>query len=82
MSTQTIAESLILDFGHMARRDGGALTVLGATDADIRIGYRPGQVPTCDDGSCVLEHVELEAMLSEALRRRAPEVNLTIEVVE
>ena len=81
MSTQAIADSLVADFAHMARRDGGALMVLDATDAGIRIGYRPGQSQDCDDGDCVLEHVEIEAMMGEALRRRAPEVTVTVEVV-
>lgn len=80
-STETLASTLVEQFQHMARRDGGELSLLGVADDTIRVGYRPGADPDCDDGSCVLPHVELGAMMRESARRRDPGIDVLVEML-
>lgn len=76
------AESLVGQFDRMVRRDGGAITLLEEGETAIRIGYRPGVDPACSEGVCIMPHLELQAMMQEALDRRAPGVRLQIVLQE
>jgi len=64
------AQQLVQQFDRMVRRDGGSLTLLGVDGSVIRVGYRLGVDPTCDDGACVMPHLELEQLMAETLARR------------
>lgn len=82
MTPRALAERLVGQFEHMARRDGGTLQIVDADRSTIRLAYHPGIDPECDDdGTCVLPGSELRAMMAEALHRRAPHVELVLEVV-
>lgn len=75
------AEALVGQFDRMVRGDGGEVTLLGVDDDTVRVGYRPGSAEECDDGSCVLPHLELQQLMSETLRRRAPELQVVVELL-
>jgi hypothetical protein len=76
-----IAATLVRQFDQMVRRDGGSVSLL-AVDGDVlRVGYRPGVDPECDDGSCVMPHVELQDLMGETLARRDPSLRLVVELV-
>jgi hypothetical protein len=45
------------------------------------VGYKPGVDPTCDEGSCVLPHLELQQLMAETLARRAKDVRVVVELV-
>ena len=65
-----LAESLVAQFDRMVQRDGGSLQLLGTSDNVIKVGYKLGSDPTCEDGVCVLPEAELQALMSETLARR------------
>ncbi|HQV58404.1 MAG TPA: NifU family protein [Ilumatobacteraceae bacterium] len=79
---ESSAFALVQQFSRMVRRDGGELTLLGVTDDELRVSYRPGIDASCDDDGCVLPQIELRQLMSETLAHRAPGVNVVIEVVE
>lgn len=72
------AEALVAQFSRMVARGGGSLELLGTEGDVIRIGYRLGGDPTCEDGTCVLPDVELEQLMNETVRRR--DHSLRVEV--
>jgi hypothetical protein len=75
------AEDLISQFDRMVSRDGGSLSLLDFDGEVIRVGYRPGADPTCDDGVCVLPHAELQQLMAETLARRDPSLRVVVEPV-
>lgn len=75
------ARTLVANFDRMVRRDGGSVVLAGAAEGLIRVHYRPGADPECDDGACVLPHVELEQMMNETAARRDPSVRVVVELV-
>ena len=81
MDIADTAETLVRQFDRMVKRDGGSLSLLGAADDVIRVGYKPGIDPTCDEGSCVLPHLELQQLMAETLARRAKDVRVVVELV-
>ena len=81
MDIADTAETLVRQFDRMVKRDGGSLSLLGADDAVIRVGYKPGVDPTCDEGSCVLPHLELQQLMAETLARRAKDLRVVVELV-
>ncbi|HEX7096668.1 MAG TPA: hypothetical protein VF183_12355 [Acidimicrobiales bacterium] len=76
-----VADALVSQFDRMVRRDGGEVRLLGVDDGVIRVGYRPGSNADCDDGACVLPHLELQQLMSETLSRRAPDLRVVVELV-
>ena len=73
---------LVERFSRMVARDGGALTLLSADARVIRVGYRPGDAEAdCADGTCILPHAELQALMSETVDRQWPGVQVQVEVV-
>jgi hypothetical protein len=68
-------------FDRMVRRDGGSVTLLAVADGVIRVGYHPGADPGCDDGSCVLPHLELQQLMTETLARRDASLRVVVELV-
>jgi hypothetical protein len=76
-----VGTALVGQFDRMVRRDGGAVSLLGVDDGVIRVGYRPGVDPDCDDGACTLPHVELQALMAETLGRRDPALRVVVELV-
>jgi ketosteroid isomerase-like protein len=81
MDITDTAETLVRQFDRMVKRDGGSLSLLGTDDTVIRVGYKPGIDPTCDEGSCVLPHLELQQLMAETLARRAKDVRVVVELV-
>ena len=81
MDIADTAETLVRQFDRMVKRDGGSLSLLGADDDVISVGYKPGIDPTCDEGSCVLPHLELQQLMAETLARRAKDVRVVVELV-
>ena len=81
MDIADTAETLVRQFERMVKRDGGSLSLLDADGEVIRVGYRPGIDPTCDEGSCVLPHLELQQLMAETLARRTKEVRVVVELV-
>lgn len=76
-------QALVDRFNRMVARDGGSLTLLDAGPDTIRVGYRVGAVdPECEDGSCVLPHVELQELMSETAARQLPGVRVQVEVMQ
>jgi hypothetical protein len=75
------ATKLVAQFDRMVRGDGGHLELLGVDDGVIRVGYRPGVDPTCEDGVCVLPGAELQAMMTETLARRDPSLSVVVEPI-
>ena len=76
-----IAQELVSSFGRMVRADGGSLVVVSVEGDDIRLGYTPGEAPSCESGACILPHVELEEMMREWLGRRSPSATVSIQLV-
>lgn len=74
------AQAVVAQFNRMVRRDGGALTLIALTDNELRVGYRPGSDPTCDDDGCVLPHIELQQLISETVARRSPGTRVVVEL--
>jgi hypothetical protein len=81
MDISDTAETLVRQFDRMVKRDGGSLSLLGADAEVIRVGYKPGIDPTCDEGACVLPHLELQQLMAETLARRTTEVRVVVELV-
>jgi len=81
MDIADTAETLVRQFDRMVKRDGGSLSLLGADGAVIRVGYKPGVDPTCDEGSCILPHLELQQLMAETLARRAKDLRVVVELV-
>lgn len=75
------AAALVSQFDRMVRRDGGEVTLLGVDDDTVRVGYRPGSADDCEDGACVLPHLELQQLMSETLSRRAPAMRVVVELL-
>jgi hypothetical protein len=65
-----VAESLVAQFDRMVQRDGGSLQLLGTNDNVIRVGYKLGADPACEDGVCVIPEAELQELMNETLGRR------------
>jgi Fe-S cluster biogenesis protein NfuA len=81
MDIENTAATLVSQFDRMVKRDGGSLSLLGAEGETIRVAYKPGIDPTCDEGSCVLPHVELQQLMAETLARRADNLRVVVELV-
>ena len=81
MDIADTAATLVSQFDRMVKRDGGSLSLLGAEDEVIRVAYKPGVDPACDDGSCVLPHLELQQLMAETLARRADNLRVVVELV-
>jgi Fe-S cluster biogenesis protein NfuA len=82
MTTASLGAQLVEQFDRMVRRDGGQVTLLGVTDDQIRVGYRPGSAgPDCSDDVCVLPQHELRQLMQETLSRRSPGTSLVVEVL-
>jgi hypothetical protein len=77
-----IGQDLIAQFTHMVRAEGGALSLLGEDDQLIRVGYRMGKDPNCEDGSCVLPHLELEMLMNETLSGRTPAKKVAVQLIK
>ncbi|MDB5583624.1 MAG: hypothetical protein JWR80_8800 [Bradyrhizobium sp.] len=78
----SIVEALVSQFDRMVRRDGGKIVLLDASDDTMRIGYKPGADPECAEDVCIMPHLELQAMMQEALDRRMPGVRLKVVLQE
>jgi len=77
----SVAETIVTQFSRMVQKDGGALRLIGVEGNLIRLGYKAGHDPECtDDGACVLPHVELQDMIEETLKRRAPDMKVLVQV--
>jgi hypothetical protein len=81
MDIESTAATLVSQFDRMVKRDGGSLSLLGAEGEVIRVAYKPGVDPTCDEGSCVLPHLELQQLMAETLARRADNLRVVVELV-
>jgi len=81
MDIADTAETLVRQFDRMVKRDGGSLSLLATEGEVIRVGYKPGIDPTCDEGSCILPHLELQQLMAETLARRTNEVRVVVELV-
>jgi hypothetical protein len=77
----TTAESLIAQFDRMVQRDGGSLELLGTEGNLIKVGYKLGVDPTCEDGVCILPDAELQALMSETLSRRDPSLQVVVSLI-
>jgi Fe-S cluster biogenesis protein NfuA len=75
------ATALVGQFDRMVRRDGGSVALLGVEEGVIRVAYRPGVDPDCDDGSCALPQVELQQLMAETLARRDASLRVVVELV-
>jgi hypothetical protein len=76
-----VVEPLISQFARMVRRDGGSLSLLGVDDGVIRVGYRMGVDPTCENGVCIMPHLELQDLMNETVARRAPDMKVVVQLV-
>jgi Fe-S cluster biogenesis protein NfuA len=76
-----LAETLVAQFERMVRRDGGSLSLLGVEDGVIRVGYRMGADPTCEDGACILPHLELQDLMNETAARREPGAKVVVQLI-
>ena len=76
-----LGTTLAGQFDRMVRRDGGSVSLLGVADGVIRVGYHPGVVPDCDDGSCAMPHLELQQLMTETLARRDDSMRVVVELV-
>lgn len=77
-----LGTTLARQFDRMVTRDGGSVRLLGVDDGVIRVGYHPGVDPTCDDGVCVLPHLELQQLMAETLADRDPSLRVIVELVD
>jgi hypothetical protein len=75
------AEAVVDQFQHMVRRDGGVLSLLGVEDGVMRVGYRLGADPTCENGACVMPHLELQELMNETLARRETAMQVVVQLV-
>ena len=76
-----IASSLVARFDRMVRRDGGSVRLLAIEGPLLRLGYRPGTDPECEDGVCILPEKELQQMIAEVLAAQAPDLRVQVERV-
>jgi hypothetical protein len=76
-----LPETIVSQFDRMVRGDGSSVSLLGVEGDVIRVGYRPGVDPTCDDGVCVMPHRELEQLMGETLARRDPTLRVVVELL-
>jgi hypothetical protein len=76
-----LGTTLAGQFDRMVRRDGGSVSLLGVADGVIRVGYHPGADPDCDDGSCVMPHLELQQLMTDTLARRDDSMRVVVELV-
>jgi Fe-S cluster biogenesis protein NfuA len=75
-----VADAIVSQFSRMVQRDGGTLRLISEDGNVIRLGYKAGHDPECtDDGACVLPHVELQDMIEETLKRRAPDMKVVVQ---
>lgn len=74
----SVAETLVKHFDRMVRRDGGSVALVGVEGACITVRYKPGHAAECDSGVCIMPHVELQALMAEALAQRAPEMSIRV----
>jgi hypothetical protein len=82
MPETTTGAQLVAEFDRMVRRDGGEVVLLADDGEVVRVGYRPGNAgPDCRDDVCILPQQELRQLMSETLRRRAPQLRLEVEVL-
>ena len=75
------AEALMKRFGPMVESQGGKMSLLGADDDTIRIGYTPTETSSCDSDACILPHLELQDMLGEVLARRSPDLKVRVSLI-
>jgi hypothetical protein len=80
-SLDAVGGLLADQFDRMVRREGGTVTLLAVADRVIRVGYHPGADPECDDGSCVLPHLELQQLMTETLARRDASLRVVVELL-
>ena len=76
-----VASSLVARFDRMVRRDGGSVRLLAIEGPLLRLGYKPGADPECENGVCILPERELQAMIAEVLAAQAPELRVKVERV-
>lgn len=76
-----LAPAIVSRFDRMVRRDGGAVRLIGVEGTLLRIGYRPGADPECQEGVCILPEIELQAMIAEVLAAQAPAARVKVERV-
>ena len=81
MDISDTAATLVRQFDRLVKRDGGSLSLLAADGEVIRVGYKPGVDPTCDEGACVLPHLELQQLMAETLARRTQDLRVVVELV-
>ncbi len=77
----TVAEALVAQFDRMVQRDGGSLQLLGTEGNVISVGYKLGSDPECADGVCILPDAELQALMSETLKRRDPSLEVVVSLL-
>ena len=75
-----LAQTMVSQFDRMVRGDGGSLTLLGVEGQIMRVGYRPGSNPDCEDGMCILPHHELQQLMAETLARRDASMQVVVEL--
>lgn len=76
-----VAETLVAQFAQMVRRDGGSIRLLSVDRDEIRVGYQMGGDAVCENGACVLPHIELQALMNETLNRRAPAMRVVVQLI-
>jgi hypothetical protein len=76
-----VARSLVRQFDQMVKRDGSTVELVGVDGGVVRVAYRPGVDPTCEDGACVMPHLELQDLMGETLARRDPDLRVVVEPV-
>jgi hypothetical protein len=75
------AESLVRQFQKIVSVDGGQLKLIAVENNTVRVGYKPGVDPTCEDGVCVMPHLELQELMGETLSRRSPDLSVKVELM-
>jgi Fe-S cluster biogenesis protein NfuA len=80
-AVRPVADLLVAQFSRMVARDGGALSLLGIDSGVIRVGYRAGADPTCEGGTCILPHLELQDLMNETVARRDPGLKVVVQPV-
>jgi hypothetical protein len=74
----SVAEQLVRQFDRMVRRDGGSLALVAVEGSCIIVAYEPGVASECAADVCVMPHQELQALMSETLARRDPEMSVRV----
>ena len=78
-----VAETLVRQFDRMVKRDGGSVSLLGVDGEVIRVGYKPGVDPDCDErrrASCRTSSCK-QLMAETLARRRDPTLRVVVELV-